>query len=99
MTTFTALPSGIITVEQVHLWSDLVLTAVNGSKAIIESTNAYPEEVAQWNLFKSPNDGLRTLCRVNIPMDPLMASDRTKKMWMFANELTIGSVPATYLIP
>lgn len=99
MTTFTALPSGILTVEQVNLWSVLVLQSVNGSKALIEQTNAYPEEVAYWNMFKSPNDGLRTLGRINLPMDPLLASDRTKKMWMFANELTIGAVPATYLTP
>jgi hypothetical protein len=100
MTTFATsqLPSGIITVEQVHLWSTLVLTSVNGTKAIIEATNSYPEEMSQWNMFRSPNDGLRTLCRVNLQIDPLVASDKTKKMWLFANELTTGTIPTTFTV-
>jgi hypothetical protein len=100
MTTFAVsqLPSGIVTVEHVHLWSTLVLTAVNGSKAIIEATNSYPEELSQWNTFKSPNDGLRTLCRVNLSLDPLVASDRSKKMWLFANELTTGTIPTSFTV-
>ncbi|MFM2430715.1 MAG: hypothetical protein RLZZ511_1928 [Cyanobacteriota bacterium] len=98
MTTFTKaeLPSDINTVEQVALWCALVLNAVNGQKAVIEAVNTIPEPIAQYNIFQSPNDGLRTLTRLDLPLDPASASDRSKKLWRFANEMTIGAIPAPF---
>jgi hypothetical protein len=90
------IPSEINTVEQLALWVDLVLTAVNGNKAVVEADNTIPERIAQMNVFQSPNDGLRHLCRINVPMDPAFAADKTKKYWRFATEMTVGTIPAVY---
>jgi hypothetical protein len=48
------------------------------------------------NVVQSPNDGLRHLCRINVPMDPAFAADKTKKYWRFATEMTVGTIPAVY---
>jgi hypothetical protein len=98
MTTFSSanLPSNITTVEQLAFWCNLVLTVSNGTKSIVERVNSYPEAISQYNVFQSPNDGLRILSRLNIPLDPAVAADKTKKMWMFANEMTAGTIPAIY---
>ena len=90
------IPSDINTVEQLALWCDLVLTAVNGQSASIEAPNTVPEPIAQYNVFTAPNDGLRILSRLNIPLDPAVAADRTKKFWRFAKEMSTGTVPASY---
>jgi hypothetical protein len=98
MTTFSKaeLPSSIVTVEQLAIWVDSVMTAVNGTKAIVEAQNTVPELVAQYNLFQSPNDGMRQLVRLNIPMDPNLFLDNTKKYWMHAKEITVGNIPAGF---
>jgi hypothetical protein len=98
MTTFARneLPSDIVTVEQLIVWGGGVLTTVNGTKAIVERTNSYPEFVAQWNTFQSPSDGLRHLVRANVQLNPDVAANKTKKFWMFANELTVGAVPSIF---
>jgi hypothetical protein len=98
MTTFATsqIPSEINTVEQLALWVNLVLVAVNANKAVVEADNTLPERIAQVNLFQSPNDGLRHLARINVPMDPAFAADKTKKYWRFATEMTVGTIPTVY---
>jgi hypothetical protein len=98
MTTFTKaeLPSGIVTVEQLMVWGDSVLVAVNGNKAVVEAQNTVPEFVAQYNVYQTPNDGMRHLVRVNVPMDPALFVDNTKKYWLHAKEMTVGSIPTVY---
>lgn len=98
MTTFTKaeLPSGIVTVEQLAIWVNTVLVSVNGNKAVVEAQNTVPELVAQYNVYQTPNDGLRQLVRVNVPMDPAVFVDNTKKYWLHAKEMTVGSIPTIY---
>jgi hypothetical protein len=98
MTTFTKaeLPSGIVTVEQLAIWVDSVLVAVNGNKAVVEAQNTVPELVAQYNVYQTPNDGVRQLVRLNVPMDPALFVDNTKKYWLHAKEMTVGSIPTVY---
>lgn len=99
MTTFTTpnIPSNINTIEKLHFWTSLILRSVNGPKSVVENEGFLPERVAQAPIIESPNDGIRTLTRVNLQLDPAYASDRTKKLWEFANELTQGSIPTTFL--
>lgn len=98
MTTFTKaeLPSGIVTVEQLAIWTNSVLVAVNGNKAIVEALNTVPELIAQYNVYQTPNDGLRQLSRLNVPMDPAVFVDNTKKYWLHAKEMTVGAIPSVF---
>jgi hypothetical protein len=90
------IPSNINTLEKLHAWSTLALRAVNGGKNTIEAEGFLPERVAQAPITESPNDGIRLGCRVNIPVDPSFTSDKSKKLWEFAKELTTGDMPIPY---
>jgi hypothetical protein len=96
MTTLTLsqIPANINTLEKLHLWSGLALRALNGGNAIVEANGLLPEPVAQAPTIETPNNGVRHVVRVNIGLDPAYASDRTKKLWEFALELTGGALPA-----
>jgi hypothetical protein len=98
MTTFSKaeLPSNIVTVEQLAIWVNNVLVAVNGNKAVVEAQNTVPELVAQYNVYQTPNDGVRQLVRLNIPMDPALFVNNTKRYWLHAKEMTVGSIPAEF---
>jgi hypothetical protein len=98
MTTLTLaqIPSNINTLEKIHVWSGLALRAINGPKSIIEAEGFLPERVAQCPLTESPNDGIRQGIRVTIQMDATFASDKSKKLWEFANELTVGAMPVSF---
>lgn len=87
------MPAGMTTVEQVHAWTTMVLREVNGPKSVVETSGFLPEPVAQAPTIESPSDGVRLICRVNLQIDPAYASDRTKKYFMFAKELTVGTIP------
>jgi hypothetical protein len=90
------IPSNINTLEKLHAWSTLALRAANGPKTVTEAEGFLPERVAQAPITETPNDGLRINCRVNLQIDPAFSSDKTKKLWEFANELTVGTMPVTY---
>lgn len=90
------IPSNINTLEKLHAWSTFALRAVNGPKSVVEAEGFLPERVAQAPLTETPNDGIRLGARVSIQFDPAGFSDKSKKLWEFANELTIGSMPTTF---
>jgi hypothetical protein len=92
----TQIPSNINTLEKLHAWSTLALRAANGPKTIIEAEGFLPERVAQAPLTETPNDGLRLGTRVSIQFDPACFSDKSKKLWEFANELTVGTMPVSF---
>jgi hypothetical protein len=96
MTTLTLsqIPSNINTLEKLHLWSGLALRAMNSGNAVTEVNGALPENVAQVPVIETPNHGVRHIVRVQIELDPAYASDKTKKLWEFAKELTGGALPA-----
>jgi hypothetical protein len=98
MTTLTIpqIPSNITTLEQLHSWSGLALRAVNGPKTSVENEGFLPERVAQCPIIETPNDGVRMLLRTCIQFDPSFSSDKTQKLWMFAKELTVGTMPIPY---
>jgi Peptidase M15 len=73
-----------------------VLVAVNGNKAVVEAQNTVPELIAQYNVYQTPNDGVRQLVRLNVPMNPGLFVDNTKKYWLHATEMTVGSIPPAY---
>jgi hypothetical protein len=95
MTTLTLnqIPSNINTLEKLALWTALTLRSLNGSNAIVEANGLLPEPVAQCPTIESPNNGVRQIVRLNIGLNPNYASDKTKKLWEFAEELTGGALP------
>jgi hypothetical protein len=92
----TQIPSSITTLEQLHVWSGLALRAANGPKTSVENEGFLPERVAQCPIIETPNDGIRMLTRVCVQFDPAFSSDKTKKLWLFANELTVGTMPTSF---
>lgn len=92
----TQIPADINTLEKLHLWSTLALRAANGPKTATEGEGYIPERVAQAPIIETPNDGIRVVARVSVQLDPAAFSDKTKKLWQFANELTIGTMPISF---
>jgi hypothetical protein len=92
----TQIPSNINTLEKLHAWSTLALRAANGPKTATEGEGYLPERVAQAPIIETPNDGIRMVSRVSIQIDPSIFSDKSKKAWEFANELTIGTMPVPF---
>ena len=95
MTTLTLsqIPSNINTLEKLALWTALTLRALNGGNAIVEANGLLPEPVAQCPVIETQNNGVRHIVRLNIGLNPNYASDKTKKLWEFAEELTGGALP------
>lgn len=95
MTTLTLnqIPSNINTLEKLALWTALTLRALNGGNAIVEANGLLPEPVAQCPVIETQSNGVRHIVRLNIGLDPAYASDKTKKLWEFAEELTGGALP------
>jgi hypothetical protein len=93
----TNIPSNINTLEKLHLWTVLALRDINGAKSIVEAEGYLPERLVQAPIIETPNAGQRFILRTSIELDLIYTSDKTKKLWEHAKELTVGPMPASYL--
>lgn len=89
-------PNQISLLEQHIAWAGLTLSAINPTLGILE-TESRNELVAQAMLFQAADASTRLLIRVSLPMDPAFKYDRTKKLWMFAEEISNTQIPAGFL--
>lgn len=91
----TQIPSNIVTLEQLHLWSGLALSYVNPTIAVLETAND-PQKALQTQLFRAADDLQYSLVRATIKMDGNYVFDRTKKLWMFAQDFSNVAIPAGF---
>jgi hypothetical protein len=91
------IPSNIATVEQLVFWGTSILRDMNPGRDVVEGENQLPAFVASLPIYESPKSGILATARCTLTMDPAYSSDRSKKLWMFAKELSVNNIPATYL--
>ncbi len=91
----TDIPNAIVTLEQLHAWSGLTLARINPSLAILEAEN-FAQYVMQSGIFSAADNSNRLLTRASLELDMNYISDRSKKLWMFANEFSNVSIPAAF---
>lgn len=91
----TSIPSNIATLEQLHVWTGLSLGYLNPTLAVLESANN-PQKSVQTQIFQAADDYNYLLIRSLIRYDPNFVSDRTKKLWMFAQDLSNVALPAGF---
>ena len=89
------IPNAIVTYEQLHAWSGLVLTRLNPTLSVLESDN-FAQFVMQSGIFSAADNTSRLLIRSSIALQPDYVSDRSKKLWMFASEFSNIAVPASF---
>lgn len=94
--TLANIPNAIVTLEQLVVWNALSLATVNPTLAILEQENL-AQLAAQSAIFTAADNSIRMMIRCSIPLDPAFRYDRTKKLWLFANELSNVALPAAYL--
>lgn len=91
----TQIPSQINTVEKLHMWSAMVLNAVNPTLTVIEGTG-YTERAAQQGLYWVAADTkTRGIFRVSLEMNSNYMS-AGGKLWTFANELSATAIPTNF---
>lgn len=96
MTTLQAYPNSIVTVEQLHAWTGVLLARIYPNLAVLE-TDARSEAVVQTQIFTAADNSTRLLIRSSLNLDPSVFSDRSKKLWMFANEFGNVVIPSGFL--
>ncbi len=91
----TDVPSDINTLERHIAWAGYSLAFVNPTLGVLETADR-AEMVAQAAIFRAADNTYRLLVRACIPIDPAFMSDRTKKAWMFAQEVSNVALPAAF---
>ncbi|KAM3090541.1 hypothetical protein ACKFKF_34685 [Phormidesmis sp. 146-12] len=91
----TDIPNSIVTLEQLHAWTSLTLGVLNPTLAVLEAADR-AEFVVQTGVYKVADNTNRLLTRASISLDPSFMSDRSKKLWMFAQEFSNIAIPAGF---
>ena len=91
----TDIPNAIVTLEQLNAWSGLTLSRINPTLAILEAEN-YVQFVMQSGIFSAADNSNRLVQRSSYALDMNYISDRSKKLWMFANEFSNVAIPAAF---
>lgn len=94
----TEIPPAIATVEQLVAWCGMQLERTTGTRALVEVDGGLPEFVAQAPIARDPSGSPRLVVRVNLELDPVFTSDKTKKLWLHVKELIQGSIPAEFKV-
>lgn len=91
----TSIPTNINTLETLIAWAGLTYAFTTPTLSVNESLNN-PQKVAQAQIFQDATNAYRILVRASLPLDPTFVSDRSKKLWMFAQESSNVAIPAGY---
>lgn len=91
----TQIPSNIATVEELVFWSGTLLAYLNPTLSVLETQNSNQIR-AQSSIFRNADQNYCALLRLNIPLDPNVFTDRSKKSWMFASELSNIVIPSSF---
>lgn len=87
----------ITTVEQLHVYTGFLLNRLTPSLKFNEVANEAAIPVALFNIFTMPDGTQRIITRTSIAIKPEFLSDRSKKLWMFADELDTSTIPVGFL--
>ncbi|MEO0538390.1 MAG: hypothetical protein AAF215_31570 [Cyanobacteria bacterium P01_A01_bin.123] len=94
------IPSGIDTVEKLHVWSSLILNEMLGGglynelPATINDTGVRQISIA--DTFTDASGTRRILTRASVPLDSAVNSGGLP-IYMYATDLAIGNAPTGYL--
>jgi predicted nucleic-acid-binding protein len=91
----TTVPTDINTIEREIVRLIYLLKILNPMLQILEEDNRTEKQAQTYEQF-NPEGKLLFIGRVTIELDPLAASNGSKK-WMAAKEISQGVVPATFL--
>jgi hypothetical protein len=87
----------IATLEQLHLYTGILLNRLHSDLKVIE-TPGVAVSAAEFNIFTIADGSQRAIIRTSIAVDPTWNSDRSKKTWMFAQRLNGNvQIPASFL--
>ncbi len=93
----TDIPNAIVTLEQLGAWVGLTTARINPTLAILEAEN-YNQFVMQSGIFSAADNSNRLVQRASYRLDMNYISDRTKKLWMFANEFSNVAIPDAFKV-
>lgn len=91
------IPSAIATLEELAVWVSLALGTVNPNAVLLETqtTSENRVQVSHFNSFAKTRE---CQIRLTVPMDPSYDSDRSQKLWMFAQEISTTALPAAFTV-
>ncbi len=91
----TQVPSQIDLLERHLAWSALALDFLNPTIAVLETPDR-AEKCVQTSIFQAADNTYRLLVRATLPLDASYVNDRSKKLWMFVQELSNVALPAGF---
>lgn len=89
------IPTSIVTVEQLHVWSGLALGFMFPTTKVVE-TELGAVNCIQSGIFQAADQSTRIFIRTSIELDGSYVQDRTSKLWMKAKELGNVVIPTGY---
>lgn len=91
----TDIPSAINSVERLAAWVGLLLARINPTKAVLEDENDQIFTCIA-TIITAADGSNRLVLRLSIQLDPNYTSDRDKKLWMFAEDLSNTDIPVGF---
>lgn len=99
MTTITiasSIPSNINTLEKLTAWSILASNALAGGLEVLETAGEAPISVAIASISQAADDTYRLSARLSLRLNANYMSDRSQKLWQFAEEWSSAALPAAF---
>lgn len=91
----TDIPSSINTLEKLSIWLPLAQSAMfPDAKLVLSATETVRR--FNWTQFKAGDGQFYLYSEQYIELDPAYASDGTKKLWEFGQELAQVIIPAGF---
>lgn len=88
-------PTNIDLLERHLAWSALALDFLNPTIAVLETPDR-AEKCAQTSIFQAADNTYRLLIRATLPLNNSYVNDRSKKLWMFVEELNNVALPTGF---
>lgn len=93
----TDIPTNIDTVERLVAWGSVLLFDLNRGRFYKEldgDNGAVP--LITSGIVEAADGTDRLITRIAIPYDPIFRTDKTQKIWMYAQEFAETEIPAAF---
>ncbi|MBD0268555.1 MAG: hypothetical protein ICV77_09705 [Cyanobacteria bacterium Co-bin8] len=96
------IPAGITTIAQLHTWSGLALEELNRGVNYKEAQGSAIDSglapLVDTSIISAADGTKRLILRTSMELAPTYTSDRSKKMWMFTQNMSNALLPANFKV-
>lgn len=92
----TQIPNQIVTLEQLTVWALLATANLNNAHQFQLADNQPLQPIIQSSHFNDAANQRRAGFIAYLPLDPGYDYDKSKKLWMWANEISTANLSAGF---